>query len=64
MTMYAVPVQIWATGDVSLADSIFAKDVSLYNLVYGACLLALCAAVTGCCESLVMFITLHHRVKE
>ncbi|CAL8471481.1 g11023 [Coccomyxa elongata] len=26
---------IWATGDVSLADSIFAKDVSLYNLVYG-----------------------------
>ncbi|EIE22002.1 hypothetical protein COCSUDRAFT_56439 [Coccomyxa subellipsoidea C-169] len=26
---------IWATGDVSLADKIFAKDVSLYSLIYG-----------------------------
>lgn len=26
---------IWATGDVSLADKIFAKDVSLNNAVYG-----------------------------
>jgi len=26
---------IWATGDVSQADKIFAKDVSTYNLIYG-----------------------------
>jgi hypothetical protein len=28
-------LQIWATGDVSHADAIFAKDVELYNIIYG-----------------------------
>ena len=28
-------VQIWATGDVSHADTIFAKNVQLNNVVYG-----------------------------
>ena len=29
-------VQIWATGDPSKADEIFAKDAHLYNLIYGS----------------------------
>ena len=29
-------MQIWATGDPSKADEIFAKDAHLYNLIYGS----------------------------
>lgn len=29
-------MQIWATGDPSKADDIFAKDAHLYNLIYGS----------------------------
>lgn len=28
-------LQIWATGDASMADKIMAPDVDLYNVVYG-----------------------------
>ena len=28
-------LQIWANGDVSMADKIMAPDVDLYNVVYG-----------------------------
>jgi hypothetical protein len=28
-------MQIWATGDVSHADAIFAHDVELFNVIYG-----------------------------
>lgn len=60
MTTYPVPLQIWATGDVSLADGIFAKDVSLYNLVYGACLsCTLCCCNIAPVSPLVMFAMLH-----
>ncbi|KAK9836009.1 hypothetical protein WJX81_005706 [Elliptochloris bilobata] len=32
----AIYNQIWATGDPSKADEIFAKDAHLYNLIYGS----------------------------